>query len=104
MVSIVQSSESIKYIGISKLSCFLCDEILNYQNIDHRGTHGELYLNGFQIPEFLDAILGQLLLDKAKQHMQQNWEATGVRVFNNERISKSSRSQAADVSDDEDFL
>ena len=39
------------YAGISKLSCYLCHEILSEEHEGHRGTHGILYLKDYKLPD-----------------------------------------------------
>lgn len=46
----VKYSKKSDYIGISKLSCFLCDQVLFQEGEGHRGTHGILYAKDYKLP------------------------------------------------------
>lgn len=92
------------YIGISKLSCHLCNEILNNLSIDHHGTHGTLYLNGFKLPKSLineDYI--EFIIKSVDKYRSDNWEQAGNCITENQRIATKKLSENAALSDDEDI-
>ncbi|KAI5855913.1 hypothetical protein BZA05DRAFT_390035 [Tricharina praecox] len=37
------STESLKYIGISRRCCFLCFHFLKLMRFENKGTHGKVY-------------------------------------------------------------
>lgn len=61
------------YIGISKLSCYLCHTLLDKLDVPFRGTHGIFYGHGWSLPnkliehqEFIDQHVKELLSNKLK--------------------------------------
>ena len=99
------NKNAIQYIGVSKLCCYICDEILtNKWQIDHRGTHGTLYLNGFTLPPSLDIKYAEELLEKIDNHRKSGWLEADDRITNNEIIIYQHRhTEEPDLSDDEEL-
>lgn len=99
------TSTAVQYIGISKLCCYLCNEILeNNLKIDHRGTHGTLYLNGFKLPSSLDKRYSEELIEKIDNYRKFHWKDANQRITDNRIIVESNRvSEAPDLSDDEEI-
>ena len=59
------------YVGISKLSCYLCDELLTVEDQPHRGGHGILYLKDYKLPNKYDSSvpLKEFLSLKLQEHL-----------------------------------
>lgn len=90
------------YIGISKLSCYICDKILHSWKVDHRGTHGKLYMNNYVFPKESSNEFIQNIIDEINKYLRLNWEDVGNRVFNYDRIYYENReSENATCSEDE---
>lgn len=66
--------ESPRYVGISKLSCYLCDELLTIENQPHRGGHGILYLKDYKLPNKYDssAPLKEFLSSKLQEYLNKS--------------------------------
>ena len=96
-------SGALPYIGISKLSCYLCHEALDYFHQEHRGTHGTLYLNGFNIPSIFDEEFIASCIEKIQLHRMRHWEEANQRITDNKHIITQKSSEEADLSDDEDI-
>jgi hypothetical protein len=99
LVSKAKSSD-VKYIGISKLCCYLCHRILNDWGVDHRGTHGILYLKGFNVPSFVADEEAKELLYGIHQHVKSDRVAAGFRFEQNQLIYKT-ESEGPVVSEDD---
>ena len=95
-----------EYIGIFKLSCYLCDQILNEIKIGHRGTHSVLYLNKFNISEKLVGEKIEFfdnLINKIKDYLKDHWVDIGERIQENRPdIDKDRKSEELEMSDDEE--
>jgi len=90
------------YIGISKLCCYICDQVLNYLAIDHRGTHGKLYLNKYCFPENLDLQCITQIISNIEAYRTKQWLDANARIAEHNLLFYEDRlPEAVYASDDE---
>ncbi len=60
-----------KYLGISKLSCYLCDLILSKEDQGHRGTHGILYVKDYKLPsQYEEPTVKEFLVSNLQSYLE----------------------------------
>lgn len=93
----------LNYIGISKLSCYLCDEVLKELYIGHRGTFGKLYLNKWVFPDnsLYNESQKEKLINKIDKHRKKYWKDAGEHITNNTHIIDKLPPEEAELSDSE---
>ena len=92
------------YIGISKLSCYLCTETLDELDISYRGSHGKLYLNKWVFPDKLFSKKDadekfQTLITKIDAHRTKHWQEADTLITINKKLSEKLPSEEAELSD-----
>lgn len=83
-----------EYVGISKLSCYLCDELLNVENQPHRGGHGILYLKDYKLPNKYEssASTKEFLALKLQEHLSKTLlSSPGEHILNTTLLNKVSK-------------
>ena len=91
-----------EYIGVSKLSCFICHETLNLWEFNHRGTHGKLYMNKYVFYEKLEDDFINKIIQNILEYFGQNFNEACQRVISYDKIFYDNRvKETAICSDDE---
>lgn len=93
--------QNTSYIGNSKLCCYLCDEILKDYGFAHRGTHGTLYLNGFNMPKSLEENTLNRLLQNIKDYFYPQMSMVLDNVYKNTLVDEIKGAQDAELSESE---
>ena len=86
----IKHGEKPDYVGVSKLSCYLCDQVLTLDNQVHRGTHSILYVKDYKLPsKYESSVVKEFLTSKLQLHLNHTIFANpGEHILNTTLLNK----------------